>query len=252
MMIRQSVLMRANDRLSSYIQQYVTLIGLQNREEVLNLFDNMYNLFPHWVIVTCPVMHPDIHYVSKNGRYVLGYPADYIIHNSPMEKFFLHVHEADQQDLFDCVSFAHDSLLAIPSEEHPSYRMVLNYRFKKANGQFIHMLDEKATLNLRGSGNLYYSLFRDITAEKPFTGVKAELFRQDEFLEKIKEFKPKTERNPLSKREQELVTLIKQGLSTKEIAWYLKISHNTVRNIKSKLFEKYNVSNSIELLNMAG
>jgi len=48
-----------------------------------------------------------------------------------------------------------------------------------------------------------------------------------------------------------LLSFIKQGLSTKEIAWHLNISPNTVRNIKSKLFEKYNVGNSIELLNIA-
>jgi DNA-binding NarL/FixJ family response regulator len=98
---------------------------------------------------------------------------------------------------------------------------------------------------------LYYVLFRDITEEKTFTGVKAELFRQKQSLVKIDEYKPGAARNPLSKREKELISFIKQGLSTKEIAWHLNISPNTVRNIKSKLFEKYNVGNSIELLNMA-
>jgi len=94
-------------------------------------------------------------------------------------------------------------------------------------------------------------LFRDVTAERPFTGVKVELFKQeDQGLTKIREYKPAARRNALSKREQELVNLMRQGLSTKEIAWYLNISQNTVRNIKSKMFEKYNVNNSIELLNM--
>jgi DNA-binding CsgD family transcriptional regulator len=68
-------------------------------------------------------------------------------------------------------------------------------------------------------------------------------------MTKITEFKPSAGSN-LTSRESELVTLIKQGLSTKEIAWYLNISHHTVRNIKSRLFEKFNVNNSIELLNM--
>ena len=101
-------------------------------------------------------------------------------------------------------------------------------------------------------GNLYYALYRDVTQERTFAGVKMELFRQGQTLSKVKDYKPSAERTQLSKREEELVTLIKQGLSTKEIAWQLSISPNTVRNIKSKLFEKFNVSNSIELLNMAG
>ena len=55
----------------------------------------------------------------------------------------------------------------------------------------------------------------------------------------------------ISKRETELVALIRKGLRTKEIADQLKISHHTVRNIRQRMFEKYNVNNSIELLNKA-
>jgi DNA-binding CsgD family transcriptional regulator len=160
------------------------------------------------------------------------------------------VHEADQQELHQCFLFVHDYLENIPSKEHHTYRTVFHYRLKKSNGQYIYIHDDKASLKLSGSGNLYYAILRDLTSEHTFTGVKVEIFKQAQTLDKIQEYKPSAERNPLSKRETELVTLIKQGFSTKEIAWHLRISHNTVRNIKSKLFEKYNVNNAIELLNM--
>jgi DNA-binding CsgD family transcriptional regulator len=248
-MIREATLIRMANRLAAYIQNYVTLAGADKREEVLNLFDKMHLLFPHWVIMTCPVMHPDINYVSKNYACVFGDNTDCVTDRS-VTKYFNQVHDADQQDLYNCYDFIHTLLETIPSELHYQYRNIYHYRFHKANGQYIYLHDEKAVLNLKGSGNLYFTLFKDITAEKPFGGVKTEVFKQDHTLTKITEYKPSAERNALSKREGELVTLIKQGLSTKEIAWYLKISHNTVRNIKSKLFEKYNVNNTIELLNM--
>ena len=238
-----------NDRLAAYIDRYVILAGTEKREEVLELFDGMQQLFPQWAILTCPVMHPDMHYMSKNGSLILGHDHVEIIRDN-VEKYFSLVHDADQDDLHACYTFAHDTLEAIPSEFHCRYRLVYNYRFRKQNGQYMHVHDEKAVLNLAGSGNLYYTLFRDISSERPFNGVKAELLKQDQTLQKIKEFKPSTERNPLTQREGELVTLIKQGLSAKEIAWYLNISPNTVRNIKSKLFEKYKVNNTVELLNM--
>ncbi|MEO5563362.1 MAG: LuxR C-terminal-related transcriptional regulator [Chitinophagaceae bacterium] len=251
-MLPEGTLQRAAHKVANYIEKYVKLVGAERREEVLELFENMHRVFPQWVIMTCPMMHPDIHYISKNGQYVFGYSNEDLLKNSVLESFFPHVHESDQQDLHDCFAYVHDFLESVPSEEHCNYRVVFNYRFRKENGQYMHLHDEKATLSLRGSGNLYYVLIRDITSEKAFAGVKIELFKQEQTLIKIKEFKPSADRNPLSKREEELVTLIKQGLSTKEIAWYLKISHKTVRNIKSKLFEKYNVNNSIELLNMTG
>ncbi len=67
---------------------------------------------------------------------------------------------------------------------------------------------------------------------------------------KIDEYKPSLGHRALTKREGEIIALVKQGLSTKEIAWYLNISHNTVRNTKSRLFEKFQVNNTVELLNM--
>jgi DNA-binding CsgD family transcriptional regulator len=247
----KAVWMRTADRVVNYINEYVTVAGAEKREEVLQLFDNMHQLFPHWVMMTCPVMHPNIQYISKNSPHIFGCPKEYLINNSNIAEFFSMVHDADQEDLHSCFSFIHDLLELIPPEEHDQYRTVYHYRFRKSNGQYIYLYDEKAVLCLSGSGNLYYALFRDITSERAFSGVKAEVFKQERgVLKKIKEYKPSAERNALSKREVELVTLIKQGLSTKEIAYYLNISHNTVRNIKSRLFEKYNVNNTVELLNM--
>lgn len=251
-MVREAMLIRTADRVVSYINQYVTLAGAEKKEEVLRLFDSMHQFFPHWVIMTCPVMHPHILYASKNCEHVFGYPDDYLMNEGRVERFFALVHPDDQAELYECFAHAHDYLETVIPDEHYKYRTIYYYRMKKANGQYMYLHDEKATLNIPGSGQLYYGLFRDITTERPFAGVKVELYRQEETLNKIQEYKPSARRNPLSKRETELVDLVKQGLTTKEIAWYLKISHNTVRNIKSKLFEKYNVSNIVELLNKAG
>ena len=250
MMMREDVLQRTAERVSSYIQQYVTLAGAEKREEVLQLFDKMQQLFPGWGIMTCPMMHPDILYISENSTHVLGHSHEHIVKNSGLPQYFGLVHEADQEDLHSCFNFTHNYLESVLPEQHDQYRCIFHYRIKKSNGQYIYLHDEKAVLNLAGSGNLYYVLFKDISAEKVFSGVKIELYKRDLVMRKIDEYKPSSDRNPLSKREGELVTLIKQGLSTKEIAWYLKISHHTVRNIKSKLFEKFNVNNTVELLNM--
>jgi DNA-binding CsgD family transcriptional regulator len=252
-MISEIALIRNAGKVTSYIEKHIKLASAEKREEVLELFETTQQFFPQWAIATCPVMHPEIQYASKNCLAVLGHSAEQLLQNSKAEKYFTYVHDADQQDLYQCFRFLHDYLESVPPDEHTFLRAVMHYRFRKSNGQYIYLHDEKAALYVKGSGNLYYALLRDATSEKAFTGVRAELFRQQEGgLSKIMEYKPSAERNPLSKREGEIVTLIKQGLSTKEIGSYLNISHNTVRNIKSKLFEKFNVNNIIELLNMTG
>src|SRR5262245_9701092 len=54
-MLHDSVLRRSAHRVANYIQRYVTLVGAEDKEEVFALFDTMHQLFPHLVIVTCPV-----------------------------------------------------------------------------------------------------------------------------------------------------------------------------------------------------
>jgi len=103
-MITDAVLTRTSDRIIKYIEKYVTLVSAERKEEVLELFDNIHRLFPHWVIATCPMIHRDLQYVSKNGPSVFGYSKEYLIKNSLMEKYFAFVHEADQKDLYDCMS----------------------------------------------------------------------------------------------------------------------------------------------------
>lgn len=249
-MVSDAEIRRSAEKLSSYINKYIRLVGTDRRNEVLQLFDSMHRLFPHWVIATCPMMHPDISYVSKNSEPLFGYTTDYFIENSRAEKFFSHVHEQDRSDLHECFEFLRDQMEGIAPGEHHQYRCMLHYRFRKADGNHIYLLDEKASLQLADKSLLYYVLLRDITSERSFNGVKAEFFHHEEVVQKIKEFKP-SERKNLSRREAELVGLIRQGLTTKEIAGYLNLSQNTVRNIKSRLFEKFNVGNSIELLNLA-
>jgi DNA-binding CsgD family transcriptional regulator len=195
-------------------------------------------------------MHPDICYVSKNASLIFSVSADAWKVNRDLNRFFAAVHDTDKESLVQCLHHLHDFLDPIPYQQHHLYRSVFHYRFRKTNGQYLYLHDEKASLNLGDSGNLYFAIMRDVTAEKKFGGVKIEIFKKEEGLEKVDEFFPMKDRTKLTKREHDLVGLIQQGLSTKEIAWYLNISHHTVRNIKSKLFEKYKVNNTVELLNM--
>ncbi|SEQ79154.1 response regulator transcription factor [Piscibacillus halophilus] len=54
------------------------------------------------------------------------------------------------------------------------------------------------------------------------------------------------EPNPLTERETEVIKLIAEGLSTKEIAQKLFLTYGTVRNYISVIFDKLEVSNRVE------
>lgn len=245
-------IIRAVDRISSYIQRCVQLVAPERHEEVVELFDSMRMLFPHWGIMACPAMHPELPYISQNMPTILGHDKDLLESNTTIERLFRFVHPNDQSDLHKSIMYLHEFIESVAPDDHQNYRSVLHYRFRRSDGEYIYLHDEKATLNLHGQGNFYYGLYHNLDKEKKFNGVCLEIFEHKNGMKKIAEYKPSSFANTLSKRERELVSLIKQGLSTKEIAWELHISHHTVRNIKSKLFEKYNVNSSIELLNATG
>lgn len=54
--------------------------------------------------------------------------------------------------------------------------------------------------------------------------------------------------NPLTERESEVLQLVSEGKTTKEIAEALYLSHGTVRNYISIILEKLNVTNRIEAI----
>ncbi|WP_223067751.1 response regulator transcription factor [Paenibacillus caui] len=57
--------------------------------------------------------------------------------------------------------------------------------------------------------------------------------------------------NPLTEREQEVLKLLSQGLSVKEIADTIHLSYGTVRNYVSEILQKLEAKNRIDALSIA-
>ena len=245
-----SSLTRAGERIISLVKEISGEQDLVSMEDIFPFMDAMQKIFPQWVFMICPFHHPENRYISKNCEEVLGYPSNYIYDLFPAG-IISHAHEDDQQDLKDCFSFLHNYLNDKSAEEYYALRFVVQFRFRHKDGNYLVVQDEKASLKLRNSTFIYYSILKDITEETAFTGVRLDIYKQDSSQEKLAEFRPSSQHIRLSKRETELVSLIRKGLRTKEIADQLKISHHTVRNMRQRMFEKFNVNNSIELLNRA-
>src|SRR5207302_5824900 len=55
-------------------------------------------------------------------------------------------------------------------------------------------------------------------------------------------------RNLLSKREEEVVALVADGLTNRQISEQLKLSEHTVKNYLFKVFEKLGISTRVELV----
>jgi DNA-binding CsgD family transcriptional regulator len=243
---------RAAQSIRAFLREH-TKENPQTRETVLSFMQGVQRIFPQWVLATCPVMHPELRFVTENCEAVFGYPLSHFTGpGNGAQTIASYIHEDDIDDVLKCFDYLNNFLKNCLPEEFPLLRCAFHYRFHHRKGNIITMRDEKAVMQIDDEASLYYSILKDTTSELVFTGVRLEIFKQEEMaLEKIVDYRPSAERSKLSKRENELVGLIQRGLTTKEIAYQLHISHHTVRNIRQKMFEKYKVNNAIELLNKA-
>jgi DNA-binding CsgD family transcriptional regulator/predicted membrane protein len=244
-------LLRITEKIMAWMNEQAEWQDPHTIEEAVPILESVSSLFPNWATVICPVHHPGIRFVSSNWKTVFGYDAAYMMENVTLEKFFTFIHPEDVEDLHGCYTFMHNLMQDLLPEDHLKMRIVLQYRFLHNDGRYIAVQDEKGTLRLPQNKNIHFTIYKDTSNEVCFTGVQLNVYKQEGGLTKIGEYKPSAEKNKLSKREQDIVSLIRNGLTNKEIAYRLNISHNTSRNIRSKLFEKFRVNNVVELLNVA-
>lgn len=240
-------LARRTNNIIAYVTNPARLEQEDIHEEVMHTLQNLQKIFPSWVICTCRFMHQGFFYVSDNASDLLGIDTEMLASALQVEAYFNRMHPADIEDYSRGLQVVSEIYQEEDPEERHKLRFVFNYRMHHTDGRYIHLHDEKAMLPIRNNLNLYYMLLRDISHETPFTGVKMTCYKEGK---RLAGFSASAEAaSQLSPREHELLPLMKQGFSTKEIAVMLGISHNTVRNMRQKLFQKFQVNNAIELLN---
>lgn len=244
-------LIRKSQTIITYLNSYLLQ---ETRNDVRNFFSMLkvlQNIFPQWAILSCPAQHPGVFFITDNCKNILGYSvADFASVNH--STFLLsRIHHDDLEDMNACFSFIETFLKETMPYEYIHLRFVLQYRFQHKHGHYITIHQEQAILPIGDADPLYYSIIKDVSGEAVFAGVKLEIYKYDAVVKKMAAFYPGRENTRLSKREQDVIDLMQNGLSTKEIADRLSISQHTARNIKQKMFEKYKVNNSISLLNKA-
>jgi DNA-binding CsgD family transcriptional regulator/PAS domain-containing protein len=143
----------------------------------------------------------------------------------------------------------------IPVAERKNYKVISDYRVKNGNGEYIRIIEQHQALELDKKGNIWLALSTvDVSPNQDLTGgVKCIIFntKTGKTLPYSFANKQKDSENFLSKREQEVLSLVKDGLPSKEIAERLFISIHTVNTHRQRILEKLNVSNSYEAIQYA-
>ncbi|MBO0931790.1 helix-turn-helix transcriptional regulator [Fibrella aquatilis] len=208
-------------------------------------------LFPGWVVHHCFDEGRSHQFISGNGAALFGCPIQEL-NRKTLSQFNDLVHPDDRESYERLRRKVDDIARITDPHELERYRFVLHYRVRRGAGSYFCLHDEKQLYQNRYGKLEIISLFRDLSADKSFVRVQLETYLVNELgYRKLNTYVPTQAEQSLTSREVEIIDLIKEGLSSKEIAGRLFISINTVRNHRSNLFRKTNARNMVDLLNTA-
>lgn len=146
---------------------------------------------------------------------------------------------------------------ASPPESRNFYKLVNEYRILNGEGEFIRIIEQHQLLEMDASGNPWLSLsVMDISPEQDDrAGVRSSIFNfKTGAVQSLSDpqtpVRP-TELQALTKRETQVLSLIRDGHLSKEISDLLSISVHTVNTHRQRILSKLEVGNSIEAVRIA-
>jgi DNA-binding CsgD family transcriptional regulator len=207
----------------------------------LELHKKMFTLFQvgdyYYYVFNCSIS--EFEFVHENLRTLLGYDPD----THSIHSMLSYIHPDDQIWFLNFENTVTDFFTNLPPEKVLKYKVQYDYRIRHTNGHYIRILQQVVTLERDEQGGVLRTLgvHTDISRLKPegkpilsFIGLEGE----PSFLN----VDPKTLFTPskdiLSKREKEILTLMIQGMNSRQMAAYLGLSEHTIKNHRKKMLCK--------------
>lgn len=191
-------------------------------------------------------------FISMNVEEVLGYDAARF--KSGGLDFCNQIkHLDDLERVWVLLRKIWDHLMGLPFAERDKYKYTYDYRILKPNGEEVCILEQNCVLQQDSKGNITHvlSICTDITSWKkhpdPFAAVSS-IGIQVTLLITIEGHVSEHPQPLLSKREIEIIKLLEEGYSSKQIADKLCISFHTVNTHRQHMIGKTGCKNTSELL----
>lgn len=187
-------------------------------------------------------------FFSQNYAKLLGYSRDEF--ESLNYAFFeAKIHPEDKYDL---AMFGLTSLKLFKefsSDEKLNHKVVYEFRMLNSDNEYVRMIDQYQILELDALGQIWLMMSTlDLSPnQEAESAVKCQIlnFRTGKLITSVPDNKPSLE---LTKRELEILNLVKQGLLSKEISNKLFISLHTVNTHRQRILEKLGANNSVEAI----
>jgi DNA-binding CsgD family transcriptional regulator len=193
----------------------------------------------------------EILFYSANFGKLLGYsPEDYA--ETSHHFFDGKIHPEDKHALaLNAVSVL-KMFMAFSDEEKLTHKHIKEYRMLNSENKYVRLIEQYQLLELDKKGQLWLMLgIVDISPnQEEQDAIKSQLlnFKTGKIITVDASSTPQLE---LTKRELEILKLVKEGLLSKEISDKLSISVHTVNTHRQKFLGKLGANNSIEAVTFA-
>lgn len=192
-----------------------------------------------------------IEFVSPEMTSILGYqPSEFTI-----EKILSIIHPDDLPYFIDFENTVIDFKMKLPPDKVMKYKTRYNYRIKKNNGEYIHILQQSTTIQTDEEGAILrnFAINTDISHLRRKSDTKMTLSfigleGEPSFIDVDHQRKFIEASCILTPREMEIVKLIANNQSSQEIANKLKISTETVSTHRKNINNKTGTKNALELV----
>jgi DNA-binding CsgD family transcriptional regulator/PAS domain-containing protein len=185
-------------------------------------------------------------FFSPNFGKVLGYTdTDYERLNYQFFESKIHHQEQRQLALNGLASLKLFNTLS--SDEKLNHKVIHEYKMLNAEGKYVRLVEQYQVLELDKKGQIWLMLsIVDVSPNQESDGsVKSQVYnyKTGNIIPMPNDEKPQLE---LTKRELEILKLVKEGYLSKEISDKLSISVHTVNTHRYRFLEKLGANNSFE------
>jgi DNA-binding CsgD family transcriptional regulator len=165
------------------------------------------------------------------------------------------LHPDDAAPVWQLMHTVWEFLLALPAGQRQTYGFSCDYRIRREDGTYLRLLEQNRVLQTDSHGNITHLLGTgtDITSWKESEMLVASITSlvDDSRLVCTSADGMLQPRTPLSRREKEVVKLIVDGYSSKQIADRLYLSLHTVNTHRRNIMGKTQHKNTHDLVRFA-
>ena len=194
-------------------------------------------------------------YISKNYKSCLGLDRHELMEKG-MRYFWSRIHPNDLENWLKALNELMEFTMGnIEDKERQNANYTWNYRFKNADGVYVNIVQNTTPLAFDSQGKPIVGLAHYTVLD---SNIKLDVAASAKLLNKQKEyetiyfntFSQKLLNGGISNRERDIIRLLVQDYSSKEISERLNISSHTVDTHRRNILKKLNISSTGELIGM--